>query len=142
MLKVLNYFKKKSPWILYLDTGSCNGCDIEWMSTIAPRFDIERFGCLIKNNPRHADIFIVAGTVTKQIKKRLIRIYEQIPNPKVVVALGGCCCSKEIYKDCYNIEGPLNKIIPIDVYVPGCPPKPEGMINGLLEAIKIFGEKK
>jgi len=134
--RLVNYCRKKSPWILHFNSGGCNGCSIELLSCISPRNDVERFGVLAKGSPRHADILVVDGPVTKKMRKRLINIYQQMPEPKIVVAIGSCPISGGIYQKCYNIAGPLDKIMPVDVYVPGCPPRPEAIIQGLLKAIE------
>jgi len=139
--KTLNYARKKSPWFLHLDTGGCNGCSIELFAVLNPRYDIERFGGLSKANPRHTDILLIDGAVTKKIRPRLERIYQQTPEPKVVVAVGSCAISKGIFHDAYNIDGPLDKIMPVDVYIPGCPPKPEAILQGVMKALQLWEEK-
>jgi ech hydrogenase subunit C len=141
MSRVIKYCRKKSPWINRFSCGGCNGCDIEITASLTPRYDLERFGTLFKANPRHSDILMVTGIINKQIKKRLLQVYEQMPNPKVVVAIGSCAISNGVFYDSYNIAGPLDKVMPVDVFVPGCPPKPEALIDGLIKASKIFGEK-
>lgn len=130
------FFRKKSPWLLHFDTGGCNGCSIEVVAALTPRYDVERFGMMARGSPRHADILVVTGPVTKQVKDRLIRIYEQMPEPKMVVGVGSCPASGSVFYDCYNVVGPLDKVIPVDAYVPGCPPKPEAIIFGLLKALE------
>ncbi len=127
---------KKSPWLLHFDAGGCNGCSIEVKALATPRYDIERFGCLFKPCPRHADILIVTGIVTRQAKERLIRIYEQMPRPKKVIAVGTCAISGGIFRNSYNFAGPVDKIIPVDCYVYGCPPKPEAIIKAVLKILK------
>ena len=139
--KAMRFARKKSPWVLHLDTGGCNGCAIEKFALPTPRFDIERFGALCVGNPRHSDIFMVSGAISSKIKPRVKRIYEQIPDPKAVMAVGACAITKGVFHDAYNVEGPLDRIIPVDIYVPGCPPKPEAIIQGLLEVIEIWKEK-
>ncbi|RLE56511.1 MAG: hypothetical protein DRJ30_01590 [Candidatus Methanomethylicota archaeon] len=143
-------FKEKmfiySPWIYHLHAGGCNGCDIELVAVLTPRFDVERFGITLVSSPRHADILIVTGPVSKQIAPFLKRVYGQVPDPKVVVAIGACACSGGIFNDyegeeTYAIIGGVDRIIPVDVYVPGCPPKPEAIINGIASAIKILAKK-
>ncbi|RKY00529.1 MAG: hydrogenase [Spirochaetes bacterium] len=139
--KTVKYAQRKSPWILHLDTGGCNGCSIEVFAVLSPRYDIERFGGLSKANPRHTDILMIDGAITKKIRPRLERIYRQIPEPKIVMAIGSCAISKGIFYDAYNIDGPLDRIIPVDVYVPGCPPKPEAILHGVVKALKLWEEK-
>jgi len=127
---------KKSPWALHFNTGACNACDIELAALLTPKYDVERFGILLKPSPRHADVLLVTGPVTRQCAPRLKRIYEQMPNPKFVVAIGTCACSGGVFKDNYNVLGGIDKIIPVDVYIPGCPPKPEAIIDGILKLLK------
>ena len=136
--KAMRYARKKSPWILHLDTGGCNGCAIEMFAMPSPRYDIERFGALSVGNPRHTDILLISGAISKKMEPRLKRIYEQIPDPKAVIAVGACAITKGIFHDAYNMAGPLDKVMSVDVYVPGCPPKPEAMIQALLEAVDIW----
>lgn len=133
---LVSFFRKKSPWLLHFNTGGCNGCSIELIAALTPRYDVERFGMQLRGSPRHADILVVTGPVTRQTKDRLIRIYEQMPEPKLVVAVGSCPASGCAFYDCYNVLGPLDKFIPVDAYVPGCPPKPEAIIFGLVKALK------
>lgn len=143
MQRCINYCRRKSPWILHFNSGGCNGCAIELYSCLSPRSDVERLGILAKGSPRHADILVVEGVVTEKVKERLINIYQQMPEPKMVMAIGSCPISKGVFQNCYNIAGPLDKIIPVDVFVPGCPPRPEAIIYGVLKALeKMEGLKK
>ena len=141
----MNLFKwaqTKSPWIIHFNTGGCNGCDIELVAALTPRFDLERFGILLEGSPRHADVLAVTGPVTLQVKDRLVRIYEQMPQPKHVIAIGTCAISGAPFKDCYNVYGGIDAVLPVDAYVPGCPPKPEAIIDGIAKLIqKIKGSK-
>jgi len=140
---LMRFFRKKSPWLLHFNSGGCNGCDIELLAALTPRYDVERFGIQLRGSPRHADILLVTGPVTRHTKDRLIRIYEQMPEPKVVVAIGSCPASNSVFFDCYNVLGPLDKYLPVDAYVSGCPPKPEAIVHGLLTALQKFdGVKK
>jgi len=136
---LMRFLRKKSPWLLHYNTGSCNGCDIEVVAALTPLHDLERFGIVRKGSPRHADILAITGPVTKQSEKRLIRLYEQTPDPKVVVAIGNCPTSNCIFNGCYNVVGPLDRLIPVDVYVPGCPPRPQAIIGGVMKAIERLG---
>ncbi len=115
---------------------NCNGCSIEILASLTPKYDLERFGILSKGSPRHADILVVEGIVTKKMKDRLLTIYHQIPDPKYVMAVGACAISGGVFYDSYNFAGPLDKVIPVDVYVPGCPPKPEAIISGVTKILK------
>ncbi len=136
--KFIKWSRKKSPWIFHMSAGSCNNCDIELIAALTPRFDIERFGILLKGSPRHADILVVTGIVNRQTAPRVKRVYEQTPEPKLVVALGNCAVSGGIFKNSYNMAGPVDKVIPVDVYVMGCPPRPQAIIDGIVEAIKKY----
>ena len=132
----------KSPWIYHINTGSCNGCDIELVAVLTPRYDAERFGFKLAGTPRHADIVVVSGPITTQSKDRLIRTLEQVPEPKVVVSLGSCPRSCNVFKGSYSVEGPLDKYTKVDVSVAGCTPKPEAVIEGLYKAAQILQEKR
>lgn len=118
-----------------MNTGSCNGCDIEILAALIPRLDVERFGILLKGSPRHADVMICTGPVTRQMKERLKRVYDQMPEPKFVVVVGQCGSSGGIYKDSYTVEGGIDKVIPVDVYIPGCPPRPDAIIDGVVKLL-------
>ncbi len=133
---VLSWARAKSIWVLHFNSGGCNGCDIEAVAAFTPRFDAERFGVLLVPSPRHADALLVTGPVTKQIKDRLIRIYEQMPEPKFVIAFGTCACSGGVFRDSYATCGGVDKVIPVDLYIPGCPPKPESLLNGIAELMR------
>ena len=137
---LLNWARASSPWILHFNTGGCNGCDIEVLAALTPRYDVERFGILVKGSPRHADILLVTGPVTRQVKNRLIRIYEQIPEPKFVVAVGSCAVSGGIFNNAYNVLGGVDKVLPVDIYIGGCPPTPEAIINGILKLVTKIKE--
>ncbi len=142
--KIRNWSRINSPWAIHYNSGSCNGCDIELLTLVTPRYDVERLGIKLQGSPRHADVLIVTGAVTLQSKDRLIRIYNQMPEPKFVIALGSCGISGGVFHDCYCVEGGVADVIPVDVFVPGCPPRPEAMINGvatLLAKIKSGGGK-
>jgi ech hydrogenase subunit C len=133
--------RAKSPWVVHFDCGSCNGCDIEVLACLTPLYDIERFGILNIGNPKHADILLVTGTVNPRNERVLRNVYEQIPEPKVVVAIGACACTGGIFADCYNVIQGVDKIIPVDVYVPGCAARPEAIIDGVVLGLQKFGEK-
>lgn len=140
--KLIDISREKSPWVYHLNTGSCNGCDIELIALFGPRYDVERFGLKLTGTPRHADIVVVTGPVTSQSRERMLRVLSQVPDPKVVVSLGSCPISCNVFKGSYSIDGPLDKWTHVDVSVGGCPPKPEAMIDGILEAVKILKEKR
>ena len=135
--RLVRWSRKKSPWILHLNSGACNACDIEIVATLTPRFDVERLGVLLKATPRHADVIVCTGPVTRQIKDRIVRIYEQVPDPKFVVAVGACALSGCVYRGAYNIEGGIDQVIPVDAYVPGCPARPDAILDGV---VKLLGK--
>ena len=140
--KIIAKSMSKSPWIYHVNTGSCNGCDIELVAVITPRYDAERFGFKLAGTPRHADIVVVSGPITSQSKDRLARTLEQVPEPKVVVSIGSCPQSGNVFKGSYSIEGPLEKYTHVDVAIAGCTPKPEAIIEGLYKAAQILQEKR
>ena len=134
-------YASKSPWLIHYDGSSCNGCDIEVLDSLMPLYDLERFGIINTGNPKHADIFLVTGSVNHQNINVVKHIYEQMMEPKVVVACGICACSAGIFHDCYNVIGGVDKAIPVDVYAPGCAVRPETIIDAVLKAVEILDEK-
>lgn len=135
-------FLKKSPWLIHYDGSSCNGCDIEVLACLTPMYDIERFGIINTGNPKHADIFLVTGSINEQNRSIVKNIYDQMPNPKVVLAVGICATSGGVFAECYNVQGGTDKVIPVDVYVPGCAARPESIIDGVVKALGVLEEKK
>ncbi|MEW6263804.1 MAG: NADH-quinone oxidoreductase subunit B family protein [Thermodesulfobacteriota bacterium] len=131
----------KSPWVVHFNCNSCNGCDIEFVACLTPMYDLERFGVLHVGNPKHADVLVVTGSVNHRNVRVLRNIYNQIPEPKVVVGLGVCSSTGGIFADCYNVLGGVDKVVPVDVFVPGCPPRPEAIIDGLVVALKKLSAK-
>lgn len=131
----------KSPWVVHYDGSSCNGCDIEVLATLMPRYDAERFGIINTGNPKHADVFLVTGSVNEQNKEVVKQIYEQMPEPKVVAAVGICACNGGVFKECYNILGGVDTVIPVDVYVPGCAARPEAIIDAVVKALAVLDKK-
>ena len=131
----------KSPWILHFDTGSCNGCDIETWALLTPRYDIERFGMLNKANPKHADILLVTGPVSMKVAPRLKNLYDQMPEPRLVIAVGNCACTGAPFEECYNVHGGVGKIIPVDVFIPGCAARPEAIIDGVVLGLKLWKQR-
>jgi len=130
-----SWARVNSPWVLHFNTGSCNGCDIEILATITPRYDLERFGIKLQGSPRHADVLLCTGPVTRQARERLVRIYELMHEPKFVVAIGSCALSGGAFRGCYNIMGGIDQVIPVDAYIPGCPPRPEAIIQGVVSLL-------
>jgi NADH-quinone oxidoreductase B subunit len=139
---IVNWARIKSPWILHFNTGACNACDIEIIATLTPRYDLERFGVQLKGTPRHADILICSGPVTKQVHERLRRIYEQMCEPKFVIAVGTCACSGGVFKGCYNVESGIDMVLPVSAYVPGCPASPKAIIDGVVKLLQSLEESE
>jgi NADH-quinone oxidoreductase B subunit len=138
---IKSWARINSPWAIHYNSGSCNGCDIEILATLTPRYDVERFGIKLQGSPRHADVLICTGPVTLQSRDRLKRIYDQMPEPKFVVAVGSCAISGGVFQGCYNIVGSIGDVLPVDVYVPGCPPRPEAIINGVVQLLESLKKK-
>ncbi len=133
---------RKSPWILHFNTGSCNGCDIETIAALTPRFDLERMGIVQQGSPRHADILICTGAVTLQTRDRLKQIYDQMPEPKFVIAVGTCACTGGIFDGCYCVTGGTDTVVPVDVYIPGCAVRPEALIDAIETLLSTLEPKK
>ncbi len=131
-----------SPWLIHFNSGSCNGCDIEILATLTPRYDLERFGVKLHGSPRHADVLVCTGPVTLQARDRLVRIYEQMPDPKFVVAVGSCGLSGGAFQGCYGVVGGLDEVIPVHAFVPGCPPRPEAIIYGVVALLNSLKPKE
>jgi ech hydrogenase subunit C len=135
-------FFSKSPWILHYDGSSCNGCDIEVLACLTPLYDVERFGVVNTGNPKHADILLITGSVNERNIDIIENLYHQMPDPKVVVAVGACACSGGIFARAYNIQGGIDKVLPVDVYVPGCAARPESIIDGVVQGIAALEQKR
>jgi ech hydrogenase subunit C len=133
---------KRSPWVIHYDASSCNGCDIEVVASLTPVYDVERLGVINTGNPKHADIFLVTGSVNAQNKAVVENIFEQMPEPKAVVAVGICATSGCVFRECYNVMGGVDMVIPVDVYVPGCAARPESIIDGILRAVGVLDKKR
>jgi NADH-quinone oxidoreductase B subunit len=133
--QVRAWARLNSIWSVHFNSGSCNGCDIEILATLTPRYDVERFGIKLEGSPRHADVLIVTGPVTRQSRERLLRTYEQMPEPKFVVSVGSCSISGGVFQGCYNVGGSTDEVIPVDVYIPGCPPRPEAIVDGIIQLL-------
>lgn len=126
-----NFCLKKSLWVFHFGGASCNNCDIEILDCLTPRYDIERLGIKLVGSPRHADVILVNGSINKRDRSRLLEVYEQAAKPVFVVAIGACGCTGGIFAEGIPFAGPVDKIIPVDAYIPGCPPKPEAIISGI-----------
>lgn len=132
---------KRSPWILHYDGSSCNGCDIEVLACMTPVYDAERLGVENTGDPMQADILLITGGINAQNAPVVKQLYDQMPRPKVVVAVGICACTGGVFKDCYNILGGADKVIPVDIYVPGCAARPESIIDGIVKARDLFQKR-
>src|SRR6056297_1986395 len=131
-----NFFLKKSLWVFHFAGASCNNCDIEILDVLTPRYDVERFGMQLIGSPRHADIILVSGSINQRDKPRLLEVYNQASKPVFVVAFGACGCTGGIFAEGNTFAGPLDQIIPVDAYIPGCPPKPEAMLSGITKLMQ------
>lgn len=124
---------KKSLWVFHFGGASCNNCDIEILDCLTPRYDVERLGIKLVGSPRHADVILVNGSINKRDRSRLLEVYEQAAKPVFVVAIGACGCTGGIFAEGNTFAGPVDKIIPVDAYIPGCPPKPEAILSGIVK---------
>ena len=140
--KIINWGRRKSPWIIHFNTGACNACDIEIIAALTPLYDVERFGIILKGTPRQADVLVCSGPVTREVECRLKRIYEQMPEPKFVLAVGTCSCSGGVFKGCYNIKGGIDAVIPVSAYIPGCPASPKAIIDGVVKLLTSLEDKE
>jgi len=131
----------KSPWVFHLATSPCNNCDIEILDCLTPRFDLERFGIILVGSIRHADVLLVTGVPNSKTAERIKRLYEQASKPCLVVAIGTCACGRGIFKDSYNSPCPVDELVPVNAYIPGCPPKPEAIIMGVVKLIEKLKQK-
>lgn len=134
--RLIRWARRRSPWLLHYNTGGCNGCDIEYLDLLTPRFDVERLGVMAAPSPRHADVLVCTGPVTRQSRDRLLRIYEQVPEPKWVLAVGACACSGGIFDGGYGVLGGIDRVLPVAMYVPGCPCRPEAIIDALVRLLE------
>lgn len=139
--KLVSISRRKSPWFYCANAGSCNGCDIEISASISPRYDAEQLGAIRQGSPKHADILLVSGPLTKRSRRAVEEIYAQMPSPKAVVAIGSCPASGNLFAGSPSIDAPLSTVLPVDVYVPGCPPRPQAIIEGIAQASKLLAEK-
>jgi len=131
----------KSLWMLHYDCGSCNGCDIEILAALTPKFDVERFGIINIGDPKQADVLLVTGPANHRNQRVLRNLYDQMPEPKLVIAVGTCACTGGVFHNCPNVLGGINKVIPVDVYIPGCAARPEQIIDGVVLAMKKLAGK-
>jgi len=132
---------KKSIWVYNTNTGACNGCDIEVINVLTPYYDAERFGIKLVGTPRHADALLVSGPVTRQVVPALKNLYDSVPDPKLVIAIGSCAMGGGIWYNSYNVLGGVDKILPVDFFIPGCPPRPEAILYGVAVALGLVKKK-
>ncbi len=131
--RTYRWAQKNSIWVIHFNTGGCNGCDIEIIDLLTPRYDVERLGIVAQASPRHADILLCTGPVTRQTRDGLWQIYSQMPSPKYVVAVGSCSNTGGVFEGSDTVLGGVDKLLPVDVYIPGCPVRPEGIIQALVQ---------
>jgi len=140
--KLVQIARRCSPWLFHLNAGACNGCDIELVTCLTPRYDVEQLGIRLQGSPRHADILCISGPVTRNSLPALQTIYDQVLEPKVVVALGSCPASCNVFAGSPVVVGPLERYLHVDVYVPGCPPRPDAIIDGIARAVEILASRR
>jgi Ni,Fe-hydrogenase III small subunit len=127
---------RRSLHIRHLDAGSCNGCDWEIQALLGPVYDIQRLGIDIVASPRHADLLLVTGSVTRHLEQAALMTYEAMPEPRMVVAVGACACGGGVLQGSYCTAGGVPNVLPVDVFIPGCPPRPNALVHGLLVALE------
>ena len=132
---------RRSVYVFRIDSGGCNACDIEIFAALTPVFDVERFGIKVVPSPRHADVILCTGAMTRAMRMPALRAYDAAPDPKIVIAYGACGCTGGIFHDLYCVWGGIDKIIPVDVYIPGCPPTPAATIYGFALALGMLDQK-
>lgn len=138
-MNFLNSLAVRSPWLYRINAGSCNGCDVELATTACiARYDVERLGCKYCGSPRHADIVLITGPLTLRVRDKVLRVWDEIPEPKVTVAVGICPISCGVFRGGHSIQGPIDKYLPVDVNVPGCPPRPQAIMEGVLLAKQVW----
>lgn len=139
--RIVGWARRKSPWVILFNSGACNACDIEILSLVTPRFDVERLGIRVTESPRQADVLLVTGPVTLKQKDRLRRVYDQMPHPKAVVAMGACGAEGGVFRGLYHVVGGVDSVIPVDVWIAGCPPRPDEIVDGVVRAIACLDAK-
>ena len=131
----------RSLWVFHANVGGCNGCDIEVLDVLTPYFDVERFGMRLVGSPRHADVLLVCGPVTRPMREPLRRLYDAVPDPKIVVAIGACAVGGGPWFDTYNVVGGVDQVVPVDLYIPGCPARPEAILHGVAQLLDLAKKK-
>ena len=126
----------KSIWVFHFASAACNNCDIEILDVLTPRFDAERFGIKLVGSIKHADAMLVSGIVTRKCAPLLKQLYKDAPKPLAVIAFGSCASSQGLFKDSCMRTSPVDELVPVDAYIPGCPPRPEAIIDGVVKVMK------
>ncbi|MGE5351413.1 MAG: NADH-quinone oxidoreductase subunit B family protein [Acidobacteriota bacterium] len=137
----MSWYKRrlaKSIWIFHLSASPCNNCDIEILDLLTPKYDLERFGVRLVGSIRHADVILLSGVINQKVAPKVKKLYEQAPKPCFVVGVGTCPASGCCFKNSYNIVKDRTEVIPVDLYIPGCPPKPEAMIDGVVKLVEVL----
>jgi Ni,Fe-hydrogenase III small subunit len=132
---------RRSLHVRHLDAGSCNGCDWEIQALLGPVYDVQRLGIDVVASPRHADLLLVTGSVTRNLEQAALATYEAMPEPRLVVAVGACACGGGVLQGSYCTAGGVGNVLPVDIFVPGCPPRPQALIHGLLLAVERLGAR-
>ncbi len=130
---------EKNPWILHFDGAGCNGCGMEMRACFSPEFDIEQYGVRRTDNPKHADVLLITGIVEEENREYLVNLYEEMTEPKAVVAVGACACSGGIFEGCGDVLSGADQVLPVSLYVPGCAARPETIIDGILKCFEKYG---
>ncbi len=131
----------KSLWVYHCNTGACNGCDIEILNILTPYYDVERFGIKLVASPRHADAMLISGAVTRPTLPLVKKAYDAVPNPKLVFGIGSCATGGGCWFDTYHVTGGAHKAVPVNYYIPGCPPRPEAILFGVALALGLVDKK-
>jgi Ni,Fe-hydrogenase III small subunit len=139
--KLCQKMLRRSLWVYHANSGGCNGCDIEVLNVLTPYYDAERFGIKLVGSPRHADVLLCQGPAMPPTATALRRAFDAMPAPKLVFAIGSCACGGGLWHDSYNVLGPVEKVVPVDYYVPGCPPRPEAILYGVAVALGVAGPR-
>ena len=139
--RLMSFAFKKSLWVYHTNAGACNGCDIEVINILTPYYDAERFGIKLVGSPRYADALLISGPVTRQVVPALNRLYDSVPDQKIVIAVGSCAAGGGIWYDSYNVLGGVDRVIDVDYFIPGCPPRPEAIIHGVALALGLVKKK-
>ncbi len=135
---IYRWARKNSIWVMHFNSGGCNGCDIEFLDVLTPRYDVERFGILVEASPRHADVLLCTGPVTIKSRSALWQIYCQMPEPKWVVALGSCSNTGGVFHGSQMVLGGIHEVLPVDLFIPGCPCHPQAIINGFIKLKEVI----